>query len=251
MQLMLPQFLPSLLAVLGLLLIWQVHHMQVASGRIQAANFWDRSGIRMFIHATPDDEQTCPACREANGIAMLPAVTAKKHFSPRHGPCTNPAGCRCQLIGLYGDWPEAQRLFWQVRNSSTKSIKATNEKLTALLGASWEQAPHGKTDRLSMQMLEATRAEGKDLTTALDKYQVVVEKAKAPRDLAFVIPAYLRMLDLLERAQRPTEALELIGHLGKYLSDHRTGPTPPSPRLLDLLSLRKTRLLKAEAQVMV
>lgn len=249
MPVMLPEFLPYLLALLGLLLIWQLHNMQVVSGRIQAVNLWDRAGIRMFLHITPEDEQTCPACREANGTVVLPAVAAKKSFSARTGPCTNPAGCRCQLIGLYGGWPEAQRLFWQVMNGNKQSVKLSDDKLTALLGGSWEQAPHGKTDRISMYMVEALRAEGKDLATALDKYQSVVEKGKAPRDVPFVIPAYLRMLDLLERAKRPTEALEVITHLEKYLTDHAAGPTSPPPDLQDLLSLRKTRLVQAEAQV--
>ncbi len=248
MSLTLPEFIPYLLAVLGLLLVWQVHHMQVIAGRIQAANFWDRFGIRMFIHATPDDEQTCPACREVNGMVVLPAAAAKKNYTPRQGPCTNPAGCRCQLMGLYGGWPEAQRLLWQILNSTQPSVKVSSDKLTALLAGPWERAPNGKSDSMSLHMLEAIQADGKDLNLAIEKYQLVVEKAKAARDLPFVVPAYLRMLDLLERVKRPTEALELISHLEKHLAGGQTGSGHPPQGLEDILSLRKTRLLKVEAQ---
>ena len=53
------EFVPYLLAILGLLALWGFHEMQVRAGRIQAVDFWDRSGIRMFIHITPKDGHIC------------------------------------------------------------------------------------------------------------------------------------------------------------------------------------------------
>ena len=62
-----PDFIPYVLAILALLLLWEFHALQVRSGRIDAVDIWDRSGIRMFIYATPRDNTACPACREAHG----------------------------------------------------------------------------------------------------------------------------------------------------------------------------------------
>src|SRR5215217_5267515 len=100
-----PEVVPYLLAVLGLLLIWQLHDIQVKAGRIKAADILHRSNIRFFIFVTPEDAATCPACRDANGRAFLPmAVTAKK-FKHLDSPCTDTDGCRCIRIGLFGAWP--------------------------------------------------------------------------------------------------------------------------------------------------
>jgi len=97
-----PDILPYLLAILGLLLLWQLHNMQVQAGHIKTVDSWDRSGIRLFLHVTPEDSHACVACREANGMAFLPAVVASHKFRPLAKTCTNPGGCRCLLVGLYG-----------------------------------------------------------------------------------------------------------------------------------------------------
>ena len=64
-SLVIPDIMPYLLGVLGLLLVWQFYKLQVLAGRIQAVDFWDRSGTRMFIHSTVQDEHACGPCQEA------------------------------------------------------------------------------------------------------------------------------------------------------------------------------------------
>ncbi len=246
MPIIVPEFVPYLLAILGLLIVWQIHQMQVVAGRIQATSVWDKSGIRMFIHATPNDDQTCPACREANGVAVLPSLAAKKNYSPIHGACTNPAGCRCQMIGLYGGWAQAQRLLAQLRSrAQSNRIKLPEDKFAALITGPWEKAPRAHLDRISMHMLEAMQAESHDPRTALAKYQIVIDQAKAPRDLPFVTPAYMRMIDLLERSERQQEALSLIGQVEKLGGEKPKGPKSLTAAQLEDLSLRKTRLQAA------
>ena len=46
----LPDFLPYLLAVFGLLVLWQYHQIQVMKGRIRAIDIFDRSDIRMYLY---------------------------------------------------------------------------------------------------------------------------------------------------------------------------------------------------------
>ena len=243
MPFIVPEVVPYLLAILALLLIWQVHNMLATAGHIEASDFWDRSGVRFFLHLTPVDDQTCQVCREANGTAVLTAVAAKRNFTPLHSPCKNPAGCRCQLVGLYGGWPEAIRLLQQLTvNPRPKSIKLTDDKLSALLRVPWQSAKNGNADRLSVQMLEAIRTEGTDSETAVKKYQTIVDQARAPRDIPLVIPAYLRMVDILERSERSGEALDLISRFEKrYAEDQGKGDRPTHAQR-ELLSLRKTRL---------
>ena len=243
--------LPYLLGILGLLLLWQLFQIQVATGRVQAVNFWDRSGVRMFVHVTPDDEQVCPACREAHGLVLMTSVAGtknKKKYSPLRTPCTNPAGCRCQLIGLYGGSPEGQRLRWQATISSTQTVKVSGEKLAALLKGQWEKAPNGKADRVSMHMLGGMLSETSDPMNALNMYQVVAEQAKSARDLPFIIPAYLRMTELYERLQQPEDALNAIQSLERKLSNKGLPPGLISRDEEELLSLKKTRLSVASSR---
>ena len=53
LSLHMPDFIPYTLAILGMLLLWKLHALQVQAGRIQAIDIWDRSGIRMLVHAGP------------------------------------------------------------------------------------------------------------------------------------------------------------------------------------------------------
>lgn len=246
MPILVPDFVPYLLAVLGLLFVWQVHHMQVVAGRIEAKNFWDKSGTRVFLHVTPEDEHTCEACREANGVAVLPSLAVKTSFAPlSRGECTNPAGCRCHLIGLRCTWPQAQRLLSYVMSSTSKRVKLTGDKFDALLKVAWDQYPKAKDDLVAVSMIEAVRAEGKNKATAVSKYRTVVEQAKTDRDLPLVLPAYFRMLDILERSEHAKEALEIIDRMEKQFSPSTNGRHRPTAAQLETLSLRKTRLTAA------
>lgn len=246
MPIVVPDLVPYLLAILGLLFVWQIHHMQVVAGRIEAKNFWDKSGTRLFIHVTLEDEHTCQACRESNGVAVLPSVAAKKSFAPlSRGQCTNPAGCRCQLIGLRCTWPQAQRLLSHVMSSTSKQVKLSGDKFDALLKVAWDQNPKAKVDLVPVSMIQAIRAEGKNEAAAVSKYRTVVEQAKTEHDLNLVLPAYFRMLDILERIERAGEALEMIDRLEKQFSPSTNGRHRPTAAQRETLSLRKTRLTAA------
>ena len=140
MEFTVPDYVPYLLAVLGLLLIWQLHQIQITAGRIKSNNFWEKSGIRMFIFVSPQDDQTCQRCKETHGLVLLPALRAKKNFSPLRGRCSNPSGCRCQMIGLYGSWPQAQgpSETWAQVGPGTNRARAQVRP-----GPKWDPGPSG------------------------------------------------------------------------------------------------------------
>ena len=241
------ELVPYLLGILGLLALWVFHEMQVRAGRIQAVDFWDRSGIRMFIHITPKDGNICPVCLEANGKAFLPIVAAKKKFTPLHGACSSPSGCRCLLVGLYGGWPEARRLLEQLKAKPTaKGLQLSEKELDSLLGGQWAQGISGSVDRISVHVLEAMRDEGSNPETAIQRYRFVAENSKSDRDLKFVVPAFLRLADLLERAGRHEEALRVVDPFLKTFSEKNKGRHGPTDEQLALMSLRKTRLMTAK-----
>ena len=250
MSVWLPEVAPYLLGVLALLFVWQLHQIQVAAGRIQAKDLWEGSGIRIFLYVTPDDERTCEACREMHGLVMLPSSAAKKEARPPQKSCTNAAGCRCQLVGLYGGWPRAQLLLRQLKaKSQPESIKLSSEALETFMKPSWQQAPNAAKDRLSMEILQAIQTQGSDASAAFTRYQTVVEKAEEDRDLALVKPAYLRMIDLLERLGRVGEALDLISRFEKEFGDGSQGKAALTHAQLESLALRKTRLLAGNRQL--
>jgi hypothetical protein len=204
-----PDFIPYALAILGLLLIWKLYTLQVQAGRIQAIDIWDRSGIRMFIHATPCDHMACPACHEAHGVVFLPWLVAQKRFKAIPSPCTNPSGCRCLLVGLYAGWPEAQTVFGRLKEQGG-TIRLAEEELTAFLKDPWQRSGGLSVDQISLKLLRAFLDEGSDPEAAILGYRYVIEHAEEERDSPFLIPSYFRLSDLLERRARPADALPVV-----------------------------------------
>jgi hypothetical protein len=54
-----PDVTVYLMAILGLLAVWQYYQMQIMAGRILAVDIFDRSGIRMYVYVTPHDDHIC------------------------------------------------------------------------------------------------------------------------------------------------------------------------------------------------
>ncbi len=240
-ELTIPEIVPYFLAILGLLLLWEMHSIQVSAGRIKSVDIWSRSGIRLFLHATPDDTETCPSCKDANGTAFLPAMAAKKNFSPLATPCTNPGGCRCIQVGLYGSWPQALRLQAKLQHQGTKT-KLSGKELDELIEGSRAQKAGGISDQIQIAFLKALRAEGTDLNLASQQYRLVIEKAKSDRELPYVVPAYLRLTALLERSGQKDQALKVVDQFLAAYSGKGKEPHSPTEDQVALQSLRKSRL---------
>ncbi|MDE3243613.1 MAG: hypothetical protein KGO52_12925 [Nitrospirota bacterium] len=243
----LPDVFPYLLAILGLLLLWQLHDIQVRAGRIQVASAIDRSGVRWFLHATPMDGHACAACQTAHGWAFLPNVVATKKFRPSEQACTNPAGCRCVLVGLSGSWPEAERTLAHLKAGGGR-LRLSGEQMNNLLAEARVKVGGNSADKVSVHLLLALQAEGDHPQAAIDAYRMVLDQAKKERDLPLLVPAYLRLADVLERTGKQADALDVVDRfLNRY--NENPGASPPAHAPTDeqrtVMSIRKTRLMMA------
>src|SRR5206468_6225633 len=130
-----------LIAILVLLLVWQYYKIQVMAGRILAVDIFDRSEIRMYLYATPNDEQTCNACSAVNGRVFLPSLITRSDFTPREEPCMKPTPCPGVLVGLYGAWSEARRALDRLRSSRKQGyIQLSIQEFREVLDGPWERA---------------------------------------------------------------------------------------------------------------
>lgn len=238
-----PEVTYSILAVLGLLLVWQYHQKQVLAGRIYAIDFWDVSGIRMFLHASVWDERGCEICRRANGTVFLPSLATKKNFSTMPHPCASPNGCRCVIVGLYGGWPEANHILERLRRQSRrKPLKLSQGELLELFDGPWHRSITSAGDRLTINMLEALRLEGKDAEGAAARYRYVIEHAKGARDVRLIAPAFLRLAEVLERMGRHEEAVEAIQKFERRFPKNKQAFYFPSDAQRGSMAVRKFRL---------
>ncbi len=235
--------LPYMCAILLLLLVWQYHRVQVLAGRIQAVDIFDRSGIRMYLFATPDDEQICDSCREVNGMVFLPSRVAKAEFTPLRSPCSEGGRCTLVMVGLYGAWPEASQVVQELRAAGNGgSPHLSFEEMVGLTKGSWQASVSATTDRLAVVMLTALSSEKLDPVAAISGYQQVIQQAEEVRDLPLVVPAYLRLTQLLERYDRTDEAFALIEDFEKRFPQHTTGPYDPKALQRGLLTIKKSHL---------
>jgi hypothetical protein len=244
------EFLPHLLAVLGLLMTWELHDIEVRAGRIRprpalarrALLRWVRvhGGSRLYILATPNDERSCVTCRQAYGKVTSAAAIKNKRFRPLDNLCTNPSGCRCELVGLIGNWPDAEQLSKSLRQSGQPTILSESQmvQLTASAGA----LPRGP-DRPALYLLEALRAEGVNPQFAMSRYRSLICQAVDGEVHGYVVPAYLRLSDLLERAGNLAAALDVVDEFMNILRG-RISADPPNRSQIKIMSARRARLLR-------
>lgn len=236
--------MPYLVAVLGLLVIWQYYQMQIMAGRIMAVDIFDRSGIRMYIYLVPDDDTICHVCAGSNGRVFLPSQTAEKGFSPLHGQCQHPTPCPGMLIGLYGAWLEARGVVERVRAQAKKrSVQLSQEELRALVNGQWEMSISAETDRLSVHMIEAACYEKINRAVSITGYRYVVEEVKEVRHLLLLVPAYLRLALLLVRSGENDAALALIERFEARFPSNKRGPHFPTAEQRNVMKMRKAHLL--------
>lgn len=237
----LPDTYPYLFALLGLTLIWKFHDMQVKAGRIKAKDFWERSGVRFFLRVTPGDTQACMACKETANIVFLPSLVTSKKFNPQDKPCTNPAGCRCVMVGLYGGWAQALSALALAKKSGGKG-RLNDAELKALIEKSADARAGASADRISLRMLNALRAEGSQTETAVEHYRYILSHAEEDRDLALMVPVYLRLSELLEKSGKASEALDLVEQCLKDYGEKKKGPDAPTEAQRAALNTRRNLL---------
>jgi hypothetical protein len=239
-----------LFGILALLGLWLFHQLQVRSGRIQAIDLFDRSVVRFYVYVLPDDRPSCALCSQAQGRVFLPSVVGKVGFSPLDGSCSNTVPCQGLLVGLYGGWAEARQLVSRVQQASKKHpVRLSTEELCALVKGDWSKSISADTDRISMHLLEGWCFGKTDRAAAVEGLRYVVERAKEARHASHVIPASLRLIDLLLQAGRDDEACLAIEQFEERFPPERHHIDGPSytqrKQLQDLKSLLwETRSMK-------
>jgi len=234
-----------LVAILGLLVLWQYYQMQVMAGRILAIDIFDRSGIRMYLYVTPDGDEACEVCSAANGRVFLPSQVAKKGFSARGGKCKRPTPCLGVLVGLYGGWLEARGVLEVLRANQKKgSRQLSAEEMRALVNGQWDRCISAETDRVAVRMIEAACSDKIDPTVSIAGYRYVVDEVKEVRHLAFLVPAYLRLVPLLAQTGEDAEALEFIERFERRFPATKRGSYFPSDKQREIMATRKAQLIK-------
>ncbi len=233
-----------LVAILGLLVIWQYYQMQIMAGRIMAVDIFDRSGIRIYIYVVPDDDVICDVCARSNGRVFLPSQIAEKGFSPLRDKCQRPTPCPGMLIGLYGAWLEARGVVERARaQAKTNGVQLSQEELRALVNGQWETSISAETDRLGVHMIEAACYEKINRAVSTTGYRYVVEEVKEVRHLLLLVPAYLRLALLLVRSGDNDEARALIDRFETRFPSNKRGPHFPTAEQRNIMKMRKAHLL--------
>lgn len=240
-----PNVTVYLMAILGLIVVWQYYQMQIMAGRILAIDIFDRSGIRMYFYVTPNDDHICEVCAASHGHVFLPSQVAKKQFSPLVGKCQRPVPCIGVLVGLYGAWLEARGVLEHLRKNAKKGgIQLSSEEVRALVNGQWERCISADTDRLGIHMIEALSYEKINPEVSIEGYRYVVNEVKEVRHLMFLVPAYLRLMQLLLQAGEEAEALETIERFASRFPTTKRGPHFPSGEQREIMKTKKAQLLK-------
>ncbi|MGE3151884.1 MAG: hypothetical protein AB7G48_15860 [Nitrospiraceae bacterium] len=247
-ELMFPDVLPYLFAILALLIVWQYHQVQVINGRILAIDIFDRSGVRFYLYVTPGEDALCPHCAASNGTVYLPSQVARKDFCPSGGPCLKTTPCPGVLVGLYGSWLEARGVLERVRQKTASvSLRLSQQELRGLVNGQWERSISAETDRLAIQLLEAMSYETVNSELAIAAYRFTVEQAKEIRHLMLLVPAYLRLIHLLIQTGRREEAWHAIERFETRFPVNKRGRHFPSSEQRDAVRLHKSRLVDSRA----
>jgi hypothetical protein len=242
-----------LLGILALLGLWLFHQFQVRSGRIQAIDVFDRSVARFYLYVIPNDRPFCAACAQAQGRVFLPGHVGKIGFSPLNSPCSGSVPCQGQMIGLYGGWLEARQLVTRLQQASRKNpVRLTSAEILALAKGAWSKSVSADTDRISMHLLEGWCFGQTEPAVAIEGLRYVIDRAKEERHLPYVVPAFLRLMDLLLRAGRDDEARVVIEQFeARFPSDRHDvdGPSFTQRKVLQQMKslLWETRSLKVSA----
>ncbi len=240
-----PNAMGYLVAILGLLVVWQYYQMQIMAGRILAVDIFDRSGIRMYVYVVPDDDHICEVCASSHGRVFLPSHVAKKQFSPLAGKCQRPTPCVGVLIGLYGAWLEARGVLENLRKNVRRGgVHLSAEEVRALVNGQWERCISAETDRLAVHMIEALAYEKVNQEVSIEGYRYVVNEVKEVRHLMLLVPAYVRLMQLLVRAGEEADALEAIEQFEHRFPPSKRGPHFPSESQRDLMKTKKAQLMK-------
>ncbi len=202
-MLILPEDMPSYLAVLGLLLCWELHAIEARLRPVPS---------QLYIALSENDPQACKRCSLAHLRVFLGRTPREVGFRIH---CSNPDGCRCAFIPMTRQWPAAERLRSQVTGERGSHRLSTRE-LDALLHE--EESLSGR-DRLAQTVLRAVLAEETNPEEALQSHRQTIAQAAETGVALLQAAAYMRSVEILERSENFSEALQMTRTFLKVFSE--------------------------------
>jgi hypothetical protein len=214
--LIIPEEVPNLLAVLGLLFCWELHDVEIRQGRIKPQSLiayliplrieLPTVGARptLFIYMARNDPRTCRRCRGAHAHAFLGRTPWEAGTRIR---CEDSLGCRCVIIPLEGRWPAAKQLSDRL-NSQRGPVQLSEQDIRDLI----HQGRGGKItehDHLALRLLSAILLEETNPHAALSSYNQALAQATKGHHTLICAAAYLRSAEFLEQSGYFKDALQV------------------------------------------
>jgi tetratricopeptide (TPR) repeat protein len=223
----------SCLAVLGLLLCWKLHAIELRHrGAVTT---------QLFLCLSENDPETCAQCRMAH-LCVYSGRMAREVGLRIH--CSNRLGCRCALIPITRQWPVAKRLRKQMKRGEGGSLHLSDEDLQALLHEVGNLSNH---DRLAQSLLRAMLAEDKNPEEALQTYRRIIAQAPETSIALQQAAAYMRTARILERSGDVGQALQVTRACVKVFSEKERYILLTKPQYNGMLA-RQSRLIRGGPQ---
>jgi hypothetical protein len=224
--LIIPEQIPSLLAVLGLLFCWELHAVGVRQGRIQPTTLLaDLIPLRielpmvgarpwLYLYMAKIDPRTCRRCRAAHAHVFSGRTPWEAGARIR---CEDHLGCRCVVIPLEGRWPAVKQLHDQL-NSQRGPVQLSEQDFRDLIrqGRGEKITDH---DHLALRLLSAMLVEETNPQMALSWYSQVLAQATEEHHTLIRAAAYIRSAEFLEQTGHSKDALEVTR---TFLSEFRS-----------------------------
>ncbi len=252
--LMIPEEVPSLLAVLGLLFCWELHDVEVRQGRIQPKNLQaylislrtELSSLRielptlrielptvgarptLYLYMARNDQRTCRGRTPWEAGARI--------------RCEDQLGCRCVIIPLEGRWAATKQLLNEL-NSQRGPVQLSEEDIHNLIrqGRSAKIADH---DHLALKLLSAMLLEETNPQEALNYYNQALAQATEGHPTLIRAAAYLRSAEFFEQSGHFEDALQVTRNFFKEFTDKERDCFLTKPQY-DGMFARRNRLIRS------
>jgi len=263
--LIIPEEVPSLLAVLGLLFCWELHDVEVRQGRIQPKNLQaylialrtelpslriDLPSLRidlptvgarptLYLYMARNDPRTCRLCRAAHAHVFSGRTPWEAGARIR---CEDPLGCRCVIIPLEGRWPAAKELSDRL-NSQRGPVQLSEQDIHDLIhhGRGGKITDH---DQLALRLLNAMLLEETNPQAVLSWYRQALAQATKGRHTLICAAAYLRSAEFLEQTGYSKDALQVTRNFFREFTEKNRDCFLTKPQY-DGMVARRNRLIRS------
>ena len=249
--LIIPEEVPSLLAILGLLFCWELHDVEVRQGRIKPKTLaayliplrieLPTVGARptLYIYMARNDPRTCQRCRAAHAHVFSGRTPWEAGARIR---CEDPLGCRCVIIPLEGRWPVAKQLSDRL-NSQRGPVHLSEQDIHDLI----HQGRGGKTtdhDQLALRLLSAMLLEDTNPQAVLSWYRQALAQATKGHHTLIRAAAYLRSVEFLEQSGYSKDALQVTRNFFREFTEKEHDCFLTKPQYAGMVA-RRNRLIRS------